>query len=1176
MIKQVGHELALSLERFAFIFRFVARIQILGLISSEANLFINQEFVFFEVEGNIWDICYAVISARVSVMVPWQDQMWMIAGEFGFGTRSFPLAMSEALTRAAENFGQTANDRLTMAQDSLDTAIAKLEDGKSWLDKRKADVDKANIWFDSAVNALRQVEDSLDSMRDKVKEAKDWLREKQRDIDKLCKIRTCKKLCVPGVKWETCTKSGWGFTIHYPCLRSTSCMFEIPDVICIGANVICAAIRALAFVVLKIAEAAVGVALLAFDATKLLVQAAQIVVDKSRVVLEIAKVGFDLAKVALTVAQETLRGAQQALETVKILVAAGIEVFKFIVRYGLGAIVDIKRSWFEIEVSTFNIFVFDVGIEVELFRLGMRDLSVTINFKNFLESVWNAAVAIIKTIAEFLLPFRKRRSIESGFGDISNSYNQSNFNNDTLHVKVPFNDVFKNGTETVVTEDKETELRITMFEEKCIIFEELADYLTEAMTVLYDIAFDSNDGMGNASDVLNGIDDMIQNITNIEKNNTGINVTEAYFNYNLTEEEIELAITDVNITENPVVNESVNALVTVKDTTLAEISSASDYHILAPWKQMMMNYTAQVFTEDECASFEDCLFYTFDQMYDLYENVDLPNATTMRSLIIDAKQQFFAVLRNDSLRIADAEAVAAGILDLLQESRELKIFCATPPTIIQQPSSVTTLEGSNITLFCTAEADPMASYTWYKDGRIISSAVLVGQLHLITVSDSSRGWYFCQAGNHVVNITSVEVYVDVHKVPVITAVSEYKVVLEGEEPPIVLSCNSTGWPLPSIRWFFASAQSTYMPLDVKADFLLLEKPRLSQTGSYTCEASNVAGKDTSKEFKITVVGTSFAVPVLTASFEFYDSVLYEDHVSTCGTSTMEGSLPLHDLQDAIGNRLQNILGIDAERVVDLAVRRTGQGVEINGEVRFSVLAGNMPPITSTVDSPYEQLESMHGTARKELSVLGNILQEASFQEQVMFEKDGCRASLKSGTMAWSNLAARCPAGYHGHDTKIFLCVCCAPGQYRADAVNSSFCLPCPFGTYQHSMCSSSCIPCPDGLTTNVEGSADVDKCNVPVLKPTPTNITESQTKQTMEGHATEISVGCAMLALLIGCSIIVIIIFIRRRRRTKKWSTTDDVNHSSNEPDQTANELAVLHCNPLQPAAEFDNPVVPH
>ncbi|XP_070570469.1 uncharacterized protein [Ptychodera flava] len=1092
-IEQVGHEFALSLERHDFIFRFLARIKILGLISSEPNLFINPKFIFFEAEGKIWGVSYASVNARASVSVPWRQQWWTVSGEFDL--RSFPAAMNREMTRASEYLGQMANKRLNMAKDIFEIYNAKLDDAKSWLDKKKADVEKAEVLFDSAVNALSRVENSLESMQEQVEQARDWLREKQRDVDKLCRIKTCKKLCIPGIKCRLCSKKVLGVKVRYPCCGFTKCMVKVPNLVCIAANVICAGLRAVAFTALKLAEEAIGITMVTFDQAQLLVQGAQVVVDKSRVVLEAAEVGFDLAKGSFTAMQEASRGAQLAMETTTRLVAGGLEVFNFIVRHGRGAVVDVKRSWFELEVSTFDVFLFEVYMEVDFFRLGSRELSVMINFKNYPESISNAAAAIIKNIAYSLIPIRGRRAIEGGPDDTSNSYNESNSNNDTIHIKVPFNDVFEDGNRSsVVSEDKEMEFRIRMFDEKCSRFEELADYLIEAMTVLYDIAFDSNAGMGNATDALNGIDDMIYNITHIEKNNTGINMTEAFFNYNLTEQDIALAVMDLNVTENLVVNESINALFTVKDITLDEITAASDYHIITPWKQVMMNYTTEVFADDECASFEDCLFYTFDEIYGLYENVDLPNTTAMRSLITDAKQQFFAVLRNDSLRIADAEAVAAGVLDLLQESRDMKIFCATPPSITLQPSNLTTVENNNITLFCKAAADPPASYTWYKDGHLISAPAVTGDLYLSSVSESSRGWYLCQAGNHVANMTSVEVYVDVHTAPVITNVSESKLVLEGEEPPVVLTCNSTGWPLPSTQWFFTSTMSTNTSLDVDDGSLVLVKPHVSQTGSYTCEASNIVGKDTSKEIKVTIVGTSAAVPELTVSFEFYDGVLYEDHkmnITRCYTITRGSTEFVNNLKETISSELQNILGIGVDRFLDWRVTNIAQGDGIHGEVGVSIIAANITN-TSTADNSYERIESFYRSGKEDLSLLGTILQEASFQERVLFGEDGCSASFKSGTMNLTAPSGRCPAGYRVHETKNFLCVCCGPGQYRPAAVSSSTCLPCPFGSYQPSMCSSSCIPFPCGLTSIPTGSGDVDKDISPILKPSVINTAESQ------------------------------------------------------------------------------------
>nr|XP_006812526.1 PREDICTED: uncharacterized protein LOC102808890 [Saccoglossus kowalevskii] len=261
--KYLGGVFALAPDTDEFLFRFFGGVNILG-VNAEANVFVTNEVIHFEIDGYIWDVCYATIFAQASVFVPWSDQRWTVRGEFGFGTQSLPMRMTDALINAANAFGEKATLRLTQAQDLVTDAQDGVSRAQQWLQDKKEDVDKANNKFDEAVNALDNAVAEIDSLQDDVQSAKDWLREKRLDIDNLCQMRNCHKICIPFIKCH------WRRTrflrIPSPSYYLSGCGIKITDPLCIAANIICAAIRAVAYVALGIAEKAVGVAMIALDA----------------------------------------------------------------------------------------------------------------------------------------------------------------------------------------------------------------------------------------------------------------------------------------------------------------------------------------------------------------------------------------------------------------------------------------------------------------------------------------------------------------------------------------------------------------------------------------------------------------------------------------------------------------------------------------------------------------------------------------------------------------------------------------------------------------------------------------------------------------------------------------------------------------------------------------------
>ncbi|XP_077868427.1 uncharacterized protein LOC144359092, partial [Saccoglossus kowalevskii] len=621
-----------------------------------------------------------------------------------------PMRMTDALINAANEFGEKANLRLTQAQDLVTDAQDGVSRAQQWLQDKKEDVDKANNKFDEAVNALDNAVAEIDSLQDDVQSAKDWLREKRLDIDNLCQMRNCHKICIPFIKCR------WRHTrilrIPYPSCYLSRCGIKITDPLCIAANIICAAIRAVAYVALGMAELAVGVALTALDVAKTAVYTVQFVVDRARIILDLAKLALDLVTVTLEGVKLVFETAKYALELVKLAVAAGIEVFNFIVRHGLGSVVDIQRIWFEVEVSTVDVFVFEVGIEVDLFRIGMRTVKVVINFRNLAESIWNVAVSVIELLADMLTPFKKKRAIEY----VDQPYNSSEHVNQTLHVET-FESEYMNAS--WVTEGNENDFRVSLFKKKCDTFLNIYDFLFQSIFLLNEIADESKNSRDNSSEELDDFSMFQNNITLIDVDRSSVNVTEAYVNYNITEEDIEAEIYKLNLTENPAIRESLAVMNETHASSLRSLELAAGYQIVGPWKAGMENFTHEMFTEEECASFEDCLLITFDKFYRLYEHVDLPYVNSMKNLILESKAQFYGILRNDSLRLDDALDISSSLLNVLQKTLNLKIFCAEQPIILNELVNMTLVENEEIVLFCNATGDPTPTITWYNDDNLI-------------------------------------------------------------------------------------------------------------------------------------------------------------------------------------------------------------------------------------------------------------------------------------------------------------------------------------------------------------------------------------------------------------------------------------------------------------------------
>ncbi|XP_070570963.1 uncharacterized protein [Ptychodera flava] len=740
----------MSLTDNNFLFRFFWFVNVLG-VSKETTVIIGPSVVRYQVDGNVWDVCYAYIYAQATIFVSWSDQEWTVGGEFGFGTQSFLMRMTEALTKAADNFGKQANRRLTKAQETISAGQSALQRAQQWFDEKKSEVDEANVAFDNAVLKLRKAQRNLEDARDRVESVRDSVRDKINKVDNICTIKSCRRSCLPGLKAGKC-RGAWGITL--PCLKTDKCAIQIYDPICVLGNAGCHVIRGLAFVGLKIADGTLGVALRALDAAKFVVQTAEIVVDESRIVLDVAKAGLDILKASVSAADFLLEGAKVAIELVKDAVKVGVEVFNFIIEFGLGSIVDLKRASFEITVSTADVFVFKVKIEVDLFRQGMQEVEVVIDFKNLSESISNAALRIVKLLGELLLPHRRRRSLDN-FGSHDSV---------AANVTTAESEFMRDNDMLYVSETDENKLRLAMFAKKCSRFTELIGFLIEAVDVLHEVSMLSEYDRGNASLTLTETDVMLGDMSgasmtmsdlNMTTASFGYNMTEATLNSNMTEEEIMSHLRDMNMLENPVINESMKALEMLKDTGMAGMSMSSQYQILGPWKSAVENVTRETFETDQCASFEDCVAYTFHELADMYGAVELPEAETMRSLLTSAEDHFNSLLMNNTLRLDDAVEVSQTVKSALEETVELKVFCASLPEIWQHPLNQSVLSGQTLTLHCNASGDPEPRYYWYKDGNILPN-LDINDLTIDDVNRDDTGRYQCAAKNHISTILSDE------------------------------------------------------------------------------------------------------------------------------------------------------------------------------------------------------------------------------------------------------------------------------------------------------------------------------------------------------------------------------------------------------------------------------------
>ncbi|CAG5863670.1 unnamed protein product [Menidia menidia] len=197
--------------------------------------------------------------------------------------------------------------------------------------------------------------------------------------------------------------------------------------------------------------------------------------------------------------------------------------------------------------------------------------------------------------------------------------------------------------------------------------------------------------------------------------------------------------------------------------------------------------------------------------------------------------------------------VASNIEGKAQKSYHLSI--QVPPSISgsEMPSEMGVLLNKSIQLVCQAQGTPTPRIQWLKDGEVIdmgSKGLSVSpEGNMLTVAraqPADSGKYTCVATNQAGEedrIFNLNVYVP----PVILGNTEASLDLTTVlDNSVNIECIATGSPLPQLNWL-----RNGLPLPVSSNIQLLSagqvlritRIQVSDSGSYTCVASNRAGVD---------------------------------------------------------------------------------------------------------------------------------------------------------------------------------------------------------------------------------------------------------------------------------------------------------------------------------------------
>ncbi|XP_032417759.1 carcinoembryonic antigen-related cell adhesion molecule 5-like [Xiphophorus hellerii] len=170
------------------------------------------------------------------------------------------------------------------------------------------------------------------------------------------------------------------------------------------------------------------------------------------------------------------------------------------------------------------------------------------------------------------------------------------------------------------------------------------------------------------------------------------------------------------------------------------------------------------------------------------------------------------------------------------------------------------VEGDPTTLTCSSDANPVATYSWYKkdaSGPLSKDSQLV----FTSIQSSDSGEYYCKAENVLRIRTSEVVFIDVKYAPRLLSVAlrPSGEVVRGTSVDLI--CSSDANPTAKHIWY---KKNNPEPLSNDTQ-LIFESIQSSDSGEYYCTSENVLSKATSEGMLIDVkYPPSF--PVVSHSF----------------------------------------------------------------------------------------------------------------------------------------------------------------------------------------------------------------------------------------------------------------------------------------------------------------------
>ncbi|XP_078101813.1 B-cell receptor CD22-like [Sander vitreus] len=197
----------------------------------------------------------------------------------------------------------------------------------------------------------------------------------------------------------------------------------------------------------------------------------------------------------------------------------------------------------------------------------------------------------------------------------------------------------------------------------------------------------------------------------------------------------------------------------------------------------------------------------------------------------------------------------------ISESVSINVNYAPKRPSVSVSPSAEIVEGSSVNLTCSSDANPAATFTWYKENQqLIQGPESI--YHFPSISCEDRGNYQCKSENQFGWTNSTSLVLDVQYGPKLPSVSVSPSAEIVEGSSVNLTCSSDANPAANYTWYKENEDSP----KASGQIFTITDIRAEHSGNYYCEAQNRRGRQNSSLHLTVVAGAwkSAATGTITA------------------------------------------------------------------------------------------------------------------------------------------------------------------------------------------------------------------------------------------------------------------------------------------------------------------------